>query len=276
MKSRRHLITAVILFIFLFAPAAYSEILVLSNGKELQVEKTWSEGDQIYFIFHGMQAGIPQSKVKRIKAISKDQNKASIRQNNQKTGLKKNNNNSAKDVLAVPKMQTAPISPTSQPTAMATEQSCDLLIDGFCDLQWGVDVSSVDGLEKKKSVSGFDDVIEYIRPRKNLKIGDATPISIVYSFWRNRLYTVTIWTLEHSNYTALRDRVFEKFGKGRQVDPSDETYLWSNTYTDMMLEYEKKGQLGMLWLRSSELDRKYKLSVLNRHTSYLRWMKSRK
>ena len=82
--------------------------------------------------------------------------------------------------------------------------------------------------------------------------------------------------MDQSNFNALRNRVFEKFGKGRQVQPTSETYLWSNTHTDMMLEYEEKGQLGMLWMRSSDLDRLYKLSILNSHTSYLKWMKTRK
>ncbi len=27
-----------------------------------EIEKTWQEGDQLYFIFHGMKAGIPQSR----------------------------------------------------------------------------------------------------------------------------------------------------------------------------------------------------------------------
>ena len=112
--------------------------------------------------------------------------------------------------------------------------------------------------------------------QKIFKIGDAQLKSIIYSFWRNRLYTVTIWALDYSNYTALREKVFEQFGKSRQADPSQERYLWSSTFTDLMLEYDKNAELGMLWLRSSEMDRNYKLSQMNSHATLLKWMKSRK
>ena len=275
MKFENTLIIALSLFTLLFSTTVQAETIVLKNGKELKVEKAWSEGGQVNFIFHGMQASLPQSKVKQIKPFPKDADQASDRQKDKMTVSKKTNRKSVKNLPGAQKKNEEPISSKFQPTAMATNPSCELFVDGFCGLKWGVNVSKVYGLEKKKAVSGLDEVIEYTRPKDILKIGDATVKAIVYSFWRKKLYTVTIWTLDHSNYTALRERVFVKFGKGRQVDPTSETYVWSNTHTDIMLEYEEKGQLGMLWLRSNEMDRRYKLSILNRHTSYLRWMKSR-
>ena len=276
MKLRNYLIAFVLLFTFFTSSAVFAEIIELKNGRALKVEKAWSEGDQIYFIFKGLQAGIPQSKVKRIRSISKDQSAKSDSQINKKIVSNKFRNGSSKDLPAPKIEQSSSASTTSHPKGKAAEQSCDILIDGFCDLKWGVYASSVSGLEKKKTTSGLDEVAEYTRPKDILKIGDARLKSIVYSFWRDRLYTITIWTMDQSNYNALRNRVFEKFGEGRQVQPTSETYLWSNTHTDMMLEYEEKGQLGMLWMRSSNLDRLYKLSILNSHTSYLKWMKTKK
>ena len=43
----------------------------------------------------------------------------------------------------------------------------------------------------------------------------------------------------------------------------------------MMLEYDKIGQLGMLWLRSGKEDRKKKRTKMHGHSALLKWMKSR-
>jgi hypothetical protein len=122
----------------------------------------------------------------------------------------------------------------------------------------------------------LDDVIEYLRPTDILKIGDAKLESINYAFWRDQLYTVTFWTKGHANFILLRDEVFKEFGAGRKVNSTGERYLWSDTVSDIMLEYIKDGSYGMLWLRSKELDGQCKSSRVKSHVSYLNWMKSRK
>jgi hypothetical protein len=71
------------------------------------------------------------------------------------------------------------------------------------------------------------------------------------------------------------DKEFRHFGKGYRANHSLERYLWSDTPNDMMLQYSQDSLQGMLWLRSSDIDRQYRLSQLSGHASYLKWMKSR-
>ena len=276
MNSRRNLTPAVVLFIILFPLAAFAEIMFLKTGKELEVEKTWQEGDQICFNFHGINACIPPGKVLRIDRTTKYRSKALDGNKEKKADLKRLNSQTQEDVSPDQIKQGAQAFSTPQQRTVPSEQSNVLRKDGFHDLQWGIEISKVDGLKKRYSFSNSDEVIEYVRSKDILKIGDAQLKSIIYSFWRNRLYTVTIWALDYSNYTALREKVFEQFGKSRQADPSQERYLWSSNFTDLMLEYDKNAELGMLWLRSSEMDRNYKLSQMNSHATLLKWMKSRK
>jgi len=275
MKSGKKFILTAVIFIFLIAPVALADTIVLKNGRELKVEKTWREGNQLCFIFHGMKAGIPQSKIIRIESDSDDLNITIARENEAKVDFKRINRESAENITRGQPEDTAQKALNSSGAVIPTGPCSALRKDGFCDLQWGREVSSVDGLKKKQTISDLDDITEYVRPKDLLKIGEAPLKSIIYAFWRDQLYTVTIWTKGYSNYQALRDAVFKAFGPGHRNDSACERYLWSDMLSDIMLEYIQDGRYGMLWLRSKEMDRQCRSSQLKGHASYLKWMKSK-
>jgi len=275
MKSDKKFILTVVIFIFFIVPAAFADTVVLKNGSELRVEKTWPEGDQLCIIFHGIKARIPQSKISCIESDSDDRNKAIARKNKTKDDLKRISQTSAEDVTRGQLEGTAQMALSTSEAAIPTEPCLTLRKDGFCDLQWGRKVSGVDGLKKRQTISDLDDVVEYVRPKDFLKIGDAALHSVIYAFWRDQLYTVTIWTKGYSNYTALRDAVFKEFGPSIRNDPARERYLWSDALSDIMLDYIQDGCYGMLWLRSKEMDHQCRSSQLKSHASYLKWMKSK-
>ena len=147
--------------------------------------------------------------------------------------------------------------------------------DGFRDLPWGSELSDIAGMAETETDTGLAGVVGYIRPNDVLRIGEAELTSIIYSFWHDQLYTVTIWTQNYSNYEALRSAAFELFGDGSRRNESIERYIWSDKLTDRMLEYVKEGEHGMLWMRSRELDRKLKLSKYDASISYIKWLRSR-
>jgi hypothetical protein len=275
MKTGKKFILTVVIFIFFISSAAFADTVVLKNGRELKVAKTWQEGDQLCFIFHGMKVGIPQSKISRIESDSEDQNKAIARKNQAKYDLKRISRKSAEDLTRGPAEDTARTDSDSSGAAIPTQPCSAIRKDGFCDLQWGRKVSSVDGLKIRQTISDLDDVAEYVRPKDFLKIGDAALESVIYSFWQDQLYTVTVWTKDYSNFTALRDAVFKELGPGIRNDSTRERYLWSDALSDIMLDYTQDGRHGMLWLRSKELDHRCKSSQLKGPASYLKWMRSR-
>lgn len=276
MKSGRTFIPGLVLFIILIPQVALSDIVVLKTGKNLKVEKSWEEGDLVWFIFHGIKASVPRKEVIQIKRDKNDQIESFHTKKNLKADLKTFKNDTANDVHCNQLNESTQISSSAKRIAAPAKESCILTNNGFRDLQWGVNVSSVDGLEQLEADMDLENVIEYVRPKEILYIGNIALTSIIYAFWRDQLYMVTIWTQDYSNFSALREMVFKQFGKGRRSDQSHERYLWAETPTDMMLEYIKDSRKGFLWMRSHELDRKYKLSRLNGHTSYLKWMNSRK
>ena len=261
MKSDTKVIVTIVSFLLVISPMALADTVILKNGRELKVEKIWPKGDQVSFIFHGMKVVIPQSKISRIESSS--DNSKSLRPE------------SGQNVAQGQSEDTSQVDLNASRSITPTKLSATLRKDGFGDLQWGRKVSSVDGLKKKQTVSDLDDVIEYIRPKDLFQVGDTALVTVNYAFWRDQLYTVTLWTKGYSNFTALRDLAFKKFGPGVRNDSTRERYLWSDALSDIMLDYIQDGRYGMLWLRSKELDHQCRSSQLKGHASYLKWMRSR-
>ena len=275
MMPRKYLITVLIIGMALFSFPVLADVVVLKNGKKFDVEKVWRENDQIWIIFHGMRANIPQSKVARIESKS-NRGPAKPGPNKEERATKKSMSQSTP--RDIPGRQTKKASREASPLQPAkTKKDKNLIFqdEKFGDLRWGTKIFAIKGLEKIQDGEGKDGIVEYRREKEDLKFGQATLSSINYAFWRDQLYMLTIRTQGSSNYTALRGEVFRQFGKGLRADQPFERYLWTEAPNDMMLQYSKDGEQGLLWLRSSEIDRQYKLSQVSGHASYLKWMKSR-
>ena len=275
MMPQRYLIAAIVFSLALFSLSVQADVLVLKTGKKIEVDKVWQENGQIWIVFHGMRASIPPGKIERLENDSnndpgkldlKDEEKAKLKEIARSTPQ------------APPRLQTKYVSQTAsapQPTKIKKDQGRIFPHERFSDLRWGTKISAIKGLEKVQDPEGQGAVAEYLLKKENLKFGKAALSSIHYAFWRDQLYTVTIRTEDRSNYTALRDEVYRQFGEGQRVDQSFERYLWTDAPSDMMLQYSKDDQQGLLWLRSREIDRQLKLSEISGHASYLKWMKSR-
>ena len=259
MNTRAYIRTAAFIFFICLPSTILADLIILKNGNQLKVEKAWLEDDQVCFIYEELEASIPQNKILQIYADSEKPIKSSEPDNHVSTVS-----------------TNLRVLPTDQRKLNRTKQSPPLRPDGIGDLKWGTHATSISGLQQKQTDSGLKDVVEYIRPNDGLKLGEAELTSIVYAFWRNQLYTVTIWIQGPSNYKALRQKAFDHFGRGSRPDDAAEKYLWTNSDTDLMLKYTNEDQNGFLWMRGKDMDRKFKLSRLSSHTSYLRWMKSRK
>jgi len=272
---QRYLIAAIVFSLALFSLSVQADVVVLKTGKKIEVDKVWQENGQIWIVFHGMRASIPPGKIERLENDSNnDPGKLDLK-NEEKAKLKEIARSTPQ---ASPRLQTKYVSQTAsapQPTKIKKDQGRIFPNERFSDLRWGTKISAIKGLEKVQDPEGQGAVAEYLLKKENLKFGKAALSSIHYAFWRDQLYTVTIRTEDRSNYTALRDEVYRQFGEGQRVDQSFERYLWTDAPSDMMLQYSKDDQQGLLWLRSREIDRQLKLSEISGHASYLKWMKSR-
>lgn len=275
MMPRKFFITLLILGVALFSLPVQADVVVLKTGKKFNVEKVWRENDQIWIMYHGMRARISPSKVARIESTS---NRGAVKPNHNKEESSKIKSISRSTLRDAPDRQTkiaSQTAPPPQPVKIKKDRNQIFPDENFGELRWGTKIYAMKGLEKIQNAEGQDDIEEYRRQNENLEFGQAALSSIHYAFWRDQLYMLTIRTQGGSNYTALRREVFRQFGKGLRTDPAFERYLWTEAPNDMMLQYSKDGEQGLLWLRSGEIDRQYKLSRISGPAYYLKWMKSR-
>lgn len=275
MLSWKYIILAIFSITALFPGPARADVVVLKTGKKVEVEKVWRENGKIWIVYQGMRASIPRGKVERIESKSK--------KDPDKVNSRKKARPDAKELTSPP-----PRSPSIQQTrhtaqstpmpsqAESNEDQRRIFPDGPLDnLLWGTNITEIRGLTKILDAAEQEGVAEYGQETIEIKFGQAELSSINYAFWRDRLYMLTILTKGRANFTALRGEVFRQFGRGLRTDPKLERYLWTEGPNDILLQYSKDGQQGLLWLRSSELDRQYKLSQIRSPASFLNWMKSR-
>ena len=232
-------ISLLIVLPLLFAAPLFShaDTIILKDGTRLETKRSWEKNGRLIFYMEDLVTSINKSDVERIEKTNSDQK-------------------------APPHFEKAEIGDFGTS-------------DGFRDLPWGSELSDIAGMAETETDTGLAGVVEYIRPNDVLRIGEAELTNIIYSFWHDQLYTVTIWTQNYSNYEALRSAAFERFGEGSRRNESIERYIWSDSLTDRMLEHIKDGEYGMLWMRSRDLDRKLKLSKYDASISYIKWLRSR-
>jgi len=275
MNPRRYIIPAIIVSLALFSHAARADVVVLKTGKKIEVEKVWREDGKIWIVYQGMRASIPQSKVDRIESKSKIDTAKSTPQKEAKLDVK---NAATSSPPSTPRQRTkhdAQSTALPPPVEMNKDQRLIFPDGALSKLRWGTQVTEISGLKKILDAVEQDGVAEYQQKKEKLTFGKAELSWVNYAFWRDRLYMLTIGTEGRSNFTALRGEVFRQFGRGLRTDPALERYLWTEGTKDIMLQYSEDDQQGLLWLRSSELDRQYKLSQIRSPASLLKWMKSR-
>jgi len=275
MKPRIYLIPVIILSLTLFSHSARADVVVLKTGKKVEVEKVWRENGKIWIVYQGMRASIPQSKVDRIERKSKIVAEKSNPPKEAKLDVKNVTTSSSPSTPRQRTKHDAQSTALPPPVEMNKDQRLIFSDGALSKLRWGTQITEISGLKKILDAVEQEGVAEYQQKKGKLTLGQAELSWVNYSFWRDRLYMLTIGTAGRSNFTALRGEVFRQFGRGLRTDPALERYLWTEGTNDIMLQYSEDDQQGLLWLRSSELDRQYKLSQIKSPASLLKWMKSR-
>jgi hypothetical protein len=145
-------------------------------------------------------------------------------------------------------------------------------LDGFRDIQWGTEISTLKDMEKVESDrSSSTDLVWYTRKGDLLAIGKAKLEKIFYSFWMGTFEGVWISFEGDENFETLKKELFERFGKvleseelmkkmdGETVwEPStirhaEEFYAWWGKTMEMTLSYSKGRHQGTLSINSKKM-----------------------
>jgi hypothetical protein len=257
------------LLLALFPMIALADTVVLQTGEILEVETSWLSKDQVCFSINGLKLSIPKRYVKRIEGPPLSANHSLAKKGSDEVASVRANTNAAG--TAAQRLQSNRAVHQPDPFVRVAQTPPG---NAFRGLSCGDRLADIVGMQDMQTQTGLDNVREYVRPSDALKLGQAQLSSIVYAFWGERLYTISIWTQGFSNYTALRRELFERYGDKMLARKSREACYWFISPTDMMLEYWDEGQFGLFWMRSQELDEKLKGSTFNHELAYLKWIRS--
>lgn len=145
--------------------------------------------------------------------------------------------------------------------------------DGFRGIKWGQDISTVKGLIYAYADPSLSELDFYIRAGDEKKMGPAELEGIYYGFWRDKFYSVELFTKGWVNWINLKTVFFEKFGEGKEVDASllegfsealgaTELYVWGGAKAWILIDYRKDSEIGEFCIASMEI-----------YTQIQEWMK---
>ncbi len=128
--------------------------------------------------------------------------------------------------------------------------------DGFRGIKWGTEFSTVkDSMTYLRTDPVYGGIKIYSRKDDDLHIGGATLESIGYGFWQDKFCSVDIQFKGYTNFSSLKDALFEKFGAGNQPNRFLEEYFWHGVVTGISLIYKEVSREGYLFMFSNEINK---------------------
>jgi hypothetical protein len=133
--------------------------------------------------------------------------------------------------------------------------------EGFRGIPWG---TSIRQLPDMVFIAQEGHLKFYEKPHDKMKIGEAGVDSIVYGFYKDRLYSVLIYFSSTMNFSRLKETLEQEYGEYQQPNPYVDKYLWYGKRLDLLFTYEsvtQKGRIAYLYkpiVEEMEQDEKVK------------------
>lgn len=116
--------------------------------------------------------------------------------------------------------------------------------DGFRGLKWGTHISE---LTDMSLIESNGDIKIYVHKNDKMQFGDAKLKEIVYAFYKDRLFSVSIRYSSYLNYLKLKQIFFRLYGNGNQPNIYMKRYLWIGSAVDISLEYKEMPNKGKIY-----------------------------
>jgi hypothetical protein len=110
--------------------------------------------------------------------------------------------------------------------------------DGFRGIKWGTKITRLSGMELVRS-EGAEKY--YVRPEEKLKVGEAVVEDIIYGFYKDEFFKVTIYLKGLMNYLDLKQTFYSVYGEPEQL-PGKDIYTWRGKQVLITIEF--KGMLN--------------------------------
>jgi len=233
-----------------------ADMILLKDGQSIEAENAYEQEGNIFFYLHGLKMRVSKTAVLQVTGTDEA---APVSPLGIKRNTIKGRNASARPARSENAIEIETL-PAVNPSGEKTKQiGSEIRWSGFRDLRWAVGRSTFSRLIEIESGTGHNGIKEYVCAGEDLIMGKARLDSIVYAFWHDKLYAVTIWTTGYNHYRAMRNEVFNRFGIGHRSDRNRERYIWSDPYSVRILKYDCAAKSGLFWMGSKELNRRHQL-----------------
>lgn len=257
-------LSAILSCYYLFGSSAVlADEVILTSGEKFTSSKVWEESGKIRFNMHGLVVTVNKSDVAAIigndgtrrwsaSSLPPSQTAPQVAPSDHGPSYVEPQNKPS-----LPPAKRSPIpKPSPDPPPPAPAKKVKGI--GHNKLVWLMSPADIPGLVITEKDPAFGGIDQYWRPDEKMQLGSALLDGIIYSFWRNRLYSIMMWADGRSGYEHLQKAVFSRYGKGRKSKKALDRYTWQDPTTDRMLQFDRESNTGFLWMRSRKLDAKIK------------------
>ncbi len=127
---------------------------------------------------------------------------------------------------------------------------------GFNGIKWETELSTLDQMKHYRKDSTHGGIDFYLRAGDGYKLKSGKVLPIQYGFWREKFYVGLVMTEKASDWDALKESVFEKFGVGAKPFTNQEEYLWIGKNATMALRFDTLIKMGTYYIRSHTMEKK--------------------
>jgi hypothetical protein len=126
---------------------------------------------------------------------------------------------------------------------------------GFNGIKWETEVLTLKEMKSYRKDSSHGGIDFYLKAGDGYKLKNGKLIPIQYGFWRGKFYVGMVMTEQASDWDALKESVFEKYGVGAKPFSNQEEYLWIGKDVTMGLRYISYSKMGTYYIRSHSMEK---------------------
>ena len=119
---------------------------------------------------------------------------------------------------------------------------------GFNGIKWETELLTLDRMKPYRKELSHGGIDFYLRAGDGYKLKDGKLLPIQYGFWKGKFYVGLVMTEQASDWDALKESVFEKFGAGAKPFTNQEEYLWIGKNATMALRFDELLRMGTYYI----------------------------
>src|SRR4030042_4594685 len=127
---------------------------------------------------------------------------------------------------------------------------------GFNGIKWETELLTLKEMKSYRKDPSHGGIHFYLKVGDGYKLKNGKLIPIQYGFWREKFYIGMVMTDQVSDFEALKESVFEKFGVGAKPFINKEEYLWIGKDATMALRYDENLRKGTYYIRSHSMEKR--------------------